>query len=490
MVASIVFTTAACSFHASYTKFCRTPAYLSKHASYLIPLTTSYFPSQTSNVKLHIAPSEASSRSCLSRLAAAGAVRIDGRNRKGDTPAEALIPNDLRRMIDVERQLDGLFSEVKSLISLEKKNDAADLLEANYLAVKDQMDAGFRSIEEAAILDVLALGYMALNDTRTVVSLLDLLNGVVSGLKEEEEFLDSILVHMGNMYEKLEKFELAVDHYRRALEITEKKYGVRSSLLVSPMLGMAKALGSNKKVTEAVTTYQRVIELLEYHKGRLCEELVLPLFALGKLFLSEGRVSEAEIAFERILNIYSRLYGEKDGRVGTALCFLAHVKCATGSVDEAIDLYKDAFRTLKESKFVELDDDLMEKIRLDLAELLHVAGRGEEGRVLLEECMLITEKYQGKDHPRYAIQLINIATSYSQSKKFAEAEHFLRKSLQIMTKTKPPDDQSITYPMLHLAVTLYNLNRDEEAETFALKALHIREKVFGPESLPVGQYCL
>lgn len=34
----------------------------------------------------------------------------------------------------------------------------------------------------------------------------------------------------------------------------------------------------------------------------------------------------------RILNIYKKLYGEDDERVGMTLCSLAHVKCAKGDV--------------------------------------------------------------------------------------------------------------------------------------------------------------
>lgn len=56
-----------------------------------------------------------------------------------------------------------------------------------------------------------------------------------------------------------------------------------------------------------------------------------------------------------------------------------------------------------------------------------------------------------------------------------------------MSKSVRPDDQSITVPMLHLAVTLYNLNQDQEAESLALEAVRIREGSFGEESLPVGK---
>lgn len=103
--------------------------------------------------------------------------------------------------------------------------------------------------------------------------------------------------------------------------------------------------------------------------------------------------------------------------------------------------------------------------------------------------MLITEKYKGKDHPSLVTHLINLATSYSKSKNFVEAERLLRTSLEIMMKTVEPDDASISFPMLHLAVTLFHLKRDEDAEELALQVLHIREKAFGKDSLPVGKLC-
>lgn len=59
-----------------------------------------------------------------------------------------------------------------------------------------------------------------------------------------------------------------------------------------------------------------------------------------------------------------------------------------------------------------------------------------------------------------------------------------------MMKKAPPDDPLISYPMLHLAVALYNLNRDDEAEKLALEVLRIREIAFGNESPLVGKRLL
>lgn len=48
---------------------------------------------------------------------------------------------------------------------------------------------------------------------------------------------------------------------------------------------------------------------------------------------------------------------------------------SVGEVNEAIDLYKKAIQILEDSKYMELDDIVMEQMRVDLAELLHVTGR-------------------------------------------------------------------------------------------------------------------
>ncbi|KAL8538012.1 hypothetical protein ACS0TY_000099 [Phlomoides rotata] len=103
----------------------------------------------------------------------------------------------------LEEQLQELFDEVKTMIKLGKEDDAIDLLEANYEAVREQVDSGVQGIEEAAVFDVIALGYMALGNLSTVGSVMDVLHKVVDALNNEELLLDSILMHMGNIYAKL-----------------------------------------------------------------------------------------------------------------------------------------------------------------------------------------------------------------------------------------------------------------------------------------------
>ncbi|MED6155772.1 hypothetical protein PIB30_008357 [Stylosanthes scabra] len=396
-------------------------------------------------------------------------------------------PNENQRINEIERELNELFDEVKRMIRMGKKDDAVDLLNANYEVVKDQMNAGTKGIEEAAILDVIALGYVAVGDLKTVGSLLNVMKDVIDNLKDDTPHLDSILMHMGSMYSTLSTFGKSLDAYQRAFDIMERTYGKDSTFLVTPYLAVAKVLGSVGKATKAIEKYQCAITILESKRGAESKDLVVPLLGLGNLLLKERRVDDAEIHFTRVLDIYIKLYGQNDGRIGLAMSSLAQVKCAQGKSDEAIQLYQRALQVMKDSNYLSQDDGIMEKMRVDLAELLHAVGRGQEGRELLEECLLITEKHKGKGHPSLVTHMINLATSYSRSKNYAEAEHLLRRSLEIMINQKGTDDQSVSFPMLQLAITLYNLKQDEEAEKLAMDALRIREKAFGKDSLPVGE---
>ena len=60
------------------------------------------------------------------------------------------------------------------MIKMRNKKDAIDLLQANYEAVKEQIDVGAKGMEQAAILDIIVLGYMLVGDLKLVRSLLDM----------------------------------------------------------------------------------------------------------------------------------------------------------------------------------------------------------------------------------------------------------------------------------------------------------------------------
>lgn len=79
-------------------------------------------------------------------------------------------------MKEFEMELQELFNEVKAMVKIGNERDAMDLLRANYVAVKEEIDSGLKGIQQAALLDIIALGYMAVGDLKPVPALLDMVS--------------------------------------------------------------------------------------------------------------------------------------------------------------------------------------------------------------------------------------------------------------------------------------------------------------------------
>ena len=79
-------------------------------------------------------------------------------------------------MDDFERKLQELFVEVKTLLAMGNKDDAMVLLEANYVMVKEQVNCGSKGIEQAALLDILALGYVGAGEVPLLEHVLDMVS--------------------------------------------------------------------------------------------------------------------------------------------------------------------------------------------------------------------------------------------------------------------------------------------------------------------------
>lgn len=81
---------------------------------------------------------------------------------------------DSDTVAELEVQLEELLNEVRMMTMSGRKNDAVELLQANYEVVKEQMESGAVGIEQAALLDIVALGYLTVGDLKFVASVLDI----------------------------------------------------------------------------------------------------------------------------------------------------------------------------------------------------------------------------------------------------------------------------------------------------------------------------
>lgn len=65
---------------------------------------------------------------------------------------------------------------------------------------------------------------------------------VVESLNDDEHLLDSILIHMGNMYSALGKLEESLCVYQRAIGSLEMKYGKYNAMLHRALCSSIRAV--------------------------------------------------------------------------------------------------------------------------------------------------------------------------------------------------------------------------------------------------------
>ncbi|GMP70608.1 hypothetical protein CsSME_00029397 [Camellia sinensis var. sinensis] len=214
--------------------------------------------------------------------------------------------NPLVRTTDVEGQLQELCDEVKTMITMGNENDAIDLLQPNYEAVEEQMDSGARGIGQAATLDVIALGYIAIGDLKMVGSLLDMVISFCN--KYSTKMITNSLI-MG----KLEDSMLA---YRWSLEILEREYDFIYLFIFLVhfvdivlygfilFLLLAASLAPPSSCPSILGwLYRCLLTILELSKGADSEDLVVPLLGLDNLLMKKGKAKDTENPFIGILNV-------------------------------------------------------------------------------------------------------------------------------------------------------------------------------------------
>lgn len=392
---------------------------------------------------------------------------------------------------ELQEQLQQLYSKVLKLIEEGEEDSGRALIEANYEVVMEQLESGDKSMDQIAMLDILAQLRLSLGEFEEAEYLLDKTKDLMEavGIDPEQPLVDRILEHVGSMYTALGKPSEGLPFYLKSIEIQEHLLGEESPLIVKTLLGLATTLTDMDDTIRAIGVYNRVLLIIEKNKGPTDESLALPLSHLGHCLLEEGRVDEAELAMLRALKLVEQTFGALDGRVGIAKCALARTKAARGAVDESVSLYREGLHVMEGcSKFMD-DDPSLETVRTDLAELLNMIERHDEAEELWEKNLHAKERVIGPNDPTLVVHLQNLATAYAVSGKYEECVPLLRRSLKLTTANLGPNAPQVSVPLECLATALHHTGRQYEAEPLARQALHIREAAFGSDSAIVGEAC-
>jgi tetratricopeptide (TPR) repeat protein len=105
----------------------------------------------------------------------------------------------------------------------------------------------------------------------------------------------------------------------------------------------------------------------------------------------------------------------------------------------------------------------------------------------MRRALAIDEQSHGKDHPRVAIRLNNLALLLQDTNRLHEAEPLMRRALAIDELSYGKDHTNVAIRLNNLAVLLQATNRLDVAEPLMRRALVIDEQSYGKDHPAVAR---
>ncbi len=140
------------------------------------------------------------------------------------------------------------------------------------------------------------------------------------------------------------------------------------------------------------------------------------------------------------------------------------------------------------SPSVQQSPELAEAKRLnEQARQLRKKGEYTEAIPLAKRALAIREKKLGKQHPKVATSLNNLALLYDAQRNYEKAELLYQRSLAIREKVLGKEHPDVATSLNNLANLYWSQGNYAKAEPFYERSLAIREKVLGKEHSDVAQ---
>src|SRR5215510_13209006 len=203
------------------------------------------------------------------------------------------------------------------------------------------------------------------------------------------------------------------------------------------------------KYDEALPHFERALEIRERRLGPDHPDVSQAINGLATLHHSKGKYSKAEPLYQRALAIREKSLGPEHPDVAQSLNNLAYLYSDLGDYAKAKPLDQRAL-AIREKSLGPEHPDVAQSIN-NLAVLYSKMGDYAKAEPLYQRSLAITEKSLGQEHPGFAQSLDGLALLYANLGDYAKAEPFHQRSLAIREKSLGPDHPEVALSLNNLA---------------------------------------
>jgi len=277
----------------------------------------------------------------------------------------------------------------------------------------------------------------------------------------------------GRLYYTQSRYDDALPHYRRALELSEQRFGKEHPAVADVLQLLAICTGSKGQLDEARALYERALKIRETALGPTHPDVAATLNTLAIDSADRGDHQKALELFERALDIRVKALGPGHSRVGHVLTNMAGSYLALGDAAKAAETVKQAI-DLEEKSMGADHPGIAEPYHL-WCEALAALGKAAEAEAACRHAVELASK-KSPTHVRVGLAHLSWTEALLKLQRPADALQHAKLARPPMAARIEASDAYMIQLDVAEASALVELHRESEAKPIAeriLKSLEV-----------------
>ncbi len=296
----------------------------------------------------------------------------------------------------------------------------------------------------------------------TVLQALDRASAVVGDrFKDRPELEASIRFAIGCSYWEIGKFDEAVDHLQKSVELRQAILGTSHLDTLESQFYLAKAQVSAGNADKAIQLLEKLRDDQLRIQGPDHPNTLATISGLAVAYQESGRVAEAIRLLESVHDTESKIFGPEDSATIATLQCLAVAYNADRRSSKAISMLE----KVRDVRLQRLGPDHLDTLGTlaNLAALYIDAGQHSKAVTLLKEVHEKKTILLGPEHPDTLSTLANLAFAYEHFGERTEAIALLEKVRDAEQRVLGPEHPDVLETVTNLAELYQEAGRNVEA---------------------------
>jgi serine/threonine-protein kinase len=313
-------------------------------------------------------------------------------------------------------------------------------------------------------------------DALRVSTLLDRGVQEAQSLNNDPKVQAELYQNLGEIYQKLGKFDRADPLLTSALEQRQKLFGPDTPEAAESLVALGLLRDDQAKLEEAEKLVRQGLDVDKRHLPPGHPATARATSALGKVLVDRGQFDQAIQVLDETVKLQSAP-GVAPADLAASLSSLADAHYLDGHYKVADGLYRrvlDMHRQLYGDRHPLVADDLgnLGGVQQDL-------GYYTEAEKFYRQSLDINQSYYGTDNPRVATSMNTLGRSLLFQNRFDEATGLFQQALAIRERVYGPVHPSVATSLNELGSVALQRDHNGEAEAYFIRMRDIYRQIYG-----------